>query len=113
MVYGDYRNDHPISEIVHAGRAPARLMLRPSRGPVAGFFAAEEKPPLVVTVDRRQVRRRALPMTFSTSRWGCGRADKAAQGSRWMSALSSLAPQIATYLAAYRVPVAWDATADR
>ena len=50
-------------------------------------------------------------MTFDIA-MGVRRTDKELK-TQVDSALSSLAPQIKTILAAYRVPVAWDPTADR
>ena len=41
MVYGDYRNDHPISEIVHAV-ATGEVDVAAVWGPVAGYFARGE-----------------------------------------------------------------------
>ena len=109
MVYGDYRDDHPLSEIVHAV-ATGEVDVAAVWGPVAGYFAAKEKPPLVVTAIAGNPEAR-LPMTFDIA-MGVRQADKALKA-EVDSALSSLAPQIKTILAAYRVPVAWDATADR
>ena len=45
MVYGDYRDDHPLSEIVHAVAAGDVAAVW---GPVAVYFGAKEKPRLVV-----------------------------------------------------------------
>lgn len=109
MVYGDYRNDHPLSEIVDAV-ASGKVDVAAVWGPVAGYFAAKEKPPLVVTPIAGDVEAR-LPMTFDIA-MGVPRTDKELK-TQVDSALSSLAPQIKTILAAYRVPVAWDPTADR
>lgn len=109
MVYGDYRNDHPLSEIVHAV-ATGRVDVAAVWGPVAGYFAAKEKPPLVVTAIEGNVEAR-LPMTFDIS-MGVRRTDKELK-TQVDSALSSLAPNIRTILAAYGVPVAWEPSADR
>ena len=109
MVYGDYRNDHPLSEIVHAV-ATGEVDVAAVWGPVAGYFAAKEKPPLVVTAIEGNAEAR-LPMTFDIA-MGVRRTDKELKA-QVDSALSSLAPQIATILAAYGVPVAWEATTGR
>ena len=79
-------------------------------GPVAGYFARKEKPPLVVIpiVGNPEAR---LSMTFAIA-MGVPRTDKELKA-QVDSALSSLAPQIRTILAYYGVPVAWEATADR
>ena len=109
MVYGDYRDDHPLSGIVHAV-ATGEVDVAAVWGPVAGYFAAKEKPPLVVTAieGNREAR---LPMTFDIS-MGVRRTDEELK-TLADSALSSLAPQIGTILAAYGVPVAWEPSADR
>ena len=104
MVYGDYRDDHPLSEIVHAV-ATGKVDVAAVWGPVAGYFAAKEKPPLVVTAIEGNVEAR-LPMTFDIS-MGVRRTDKELK-TQVDSALSSLAPQIGMILAAYDVPVAWE-----
>ncbi|MGB7975441.1 MAG: quinoprotein dehydrogenase-associated putative ABC transporter substrate-binding protein [Roseiarcus sp.] len=109
MVYGDYRNDHPLSEIVHAV-ATGEVDVAAVWGPVAGYFAAKEKPPLVVTAIEGNAEAR-LPMTFDIA-MGVRRTDKELK-TEVDSALSSLASQIGSILASYDVPVAWDATADR
>ncbi len=73
-------------------------------GPVAGYFAAKEKPPLVVTAIAGNPEAR-LPMTFDIA-IGVRRADKALKV-EVDSALSSLAPKIRTILASYGIPVVW------
>lgn len=73
-------------------------------GPVAGCFAAKEKPPLVVTAIAGNPEAR-LPMTFDIA-IGVRRADKALKV-EVDSALSSLAPKIRTILASYSIPVVW------
>jgi mxaJ protein len=100
MVYGDYRNDHPLSEIVHAV-SMGEVDVAAVWGPVAGYFAAKEKPPLVVTPIAANPEAR-LPMTFDIS-MGVRRSDTGLKA-QVESALTSLAPQIQTILAAYGVP---------
>ncbi len=109
MVYGDYRDDHPLSEIVDAV-AKGKVDVAAVWGPVAGYFAAKEKPPLVVTSIAGNPEAR-LPMTFDIA-MGVRRTDKELKA-QVDSALTSLAPQIKTILASYGVPVEWEATADR
>ena len=58
MVYGDYRNDHPLSEIVHAV-AKGEVDVAAVWGPVAGYFAREGKAAARGHPDRRKSRRRA------------------------------------------------------
>jgi mxaJ protein len=108
MVYGDYRNDHPISEIVHAV-ATGDVDVAAVWGPVAGYFAREEKPPLVVTSIAASPEARA-PMTFDIS-MGVRRTDKQLKA-EVDSALSSLAPEIKKILVSYGVPVLWVDTND-
>ena len=109
MVYGDYRDDHPLSEVVDAV-AKGQVDVAAVWGPVAGYFARKEKPPLVVTpiVGNPEAR---LPMTFDIA-MGVRRTDKELKA-QVDSVLSSVAPQIRTILASYGVPIAWEATADR
>jgi mxaJ protein len=104
MVYGDYRDDHPLSEIVHAV-AMGEVDVAAVWGPVAGYFARKEKPPLVVTsiVGSSEAR---LPMSFDIS-MGVRRNDKQLKA-QVESALSASAPQIKTILASYGVPVMWE-----
>ena len=108
MVYGDYRNDHPLSEIVDAV-ASGEVDVAAVWGPVAGYFAREEKPPLVVTPIDSTVEAR-VPMTFDIS-MGVRRTDKELKA-EVESALSSLAPQINAILASYGVPVVWEMQTD-
>jgi mxaJ protein len=101
MVYGDYRDDHPLSEIVHAVAA-GKVDIAAVWGPVAGYFAHKEKPPLVVTSIVGSVEAR-LPMTFDIA-MGVRRTDKELKA-QLDSALTSLAPQIQTILISYGVPI--------
>jgi mxaJ protein len=109
MVYGDYRNDHPLSEIVHAV-ATGEVDIAAVWGPVAGYFAEKEKPQLIVTAIEGNVEAR-LPMTFDIS-MGVQRTDKELK-TQVDSALSSLAPQIGMILAGYGVPVEWEPSTGR
>ncbi len=108
MVYGDYRNDHPLSEIVDAV-ASGEVDVAAVWGPIAGYFAREEKPPLVVTPINSTVEAR-VPMTFDIS-MGVRRTDKELKA-KVESALSALAPQINAILASYGVPVVWEMQTD-
>jgi quinoprotein dehydrogenase-associated probable ABC transporter substrate-binding protein len=108
MVYGDYRDDHPLSRIIDAVAA-GKVDVAAVWGPVAGYFAREEKPPLVVTLIAAPAEAR-LPMTFDIS-MGVRRSDKALR-EQVDSALSSLAPQINAILASYGVPVVWEPPGD-
>jgi mxaJ protein len=69
-------------------------------GPVAGYFALKEKPPLVVTSIAGSVEAR-LPFDIAT---GVRRTDRELKA-KVDSALMSLALQIQTILASYSVPV--------
>jgi mxaJ protein len=108
MVYGDYRDDHPLSEIVHAV-ATGEVDVAAVWGPVAGYFARKEKPPLAVTPIAGNAEAR-LPMTFDIS-MGVRRTDRELKA-QVESALSSLAPQIKMILASYGVPVVWEPPTD-
>jgi mxaJ protein len=78
-------------------------------GPVAGYFAREEKPPLVATSIAGSAEAR-LPITFDIS-MGVRKTDKQLKG-EVESALSSLAPQIKSILGSYGVPVVWPPPTD-
>jgi mxaJ protein len=101
MIYGDYRDDHPLSAIVHAA-ATGEVDVAAVWGPVAGYFARKEQPPLVVTAIAGSPEAR-LPMTFDIS-IGVGKTDKQLK-SQVDRALLSLAQQIKTILTAYGVPL--------
>jgi len=105
MVYGDYRKDHPLSGIVDAV-ATGKVDVAAVWGPIAGYFAREEKPPLIVTSIAGSPQAR-LPMTFDIA-MGVRRTDKALKA-EVDRALTSLAPQIKAILASYGVPVVWEA----
>ena len=92
-----------MSEIVHAV-AKGEVDVAAVWGPVAGYFARKEKPPLVVTAIEGNAEAR-LPMTFDIS-MGVRRTDKELKA-QVDSALSSLAPQIKEILVSYGVPVLW------
>lgn len=108
MVYGDYRNDHPLSGIVDAV-ATGKVDVAAVWGPVASYFARKEKPPLVVTSIAGSSEAR-LPMTFDIA-MGVRRTDKALKA-EVDRVLSSLAPHIKAILASYRVPVVWEPRTD-
>ena len=98
-----------MSDIVDAV-ATGKVDVAAVWGPVAGYFAAKEKPPLVVTPIEGNVEAR-MPMTFDIS-MGVRRTDKELK-TQVDAALSSLAPRIAMILATYGVPVAWEPSTDR
>ncbi len=62
MIYGDYRDDHPLSAIVHAVAA-GEVDVAAVWGAIAGYFARKEQPPLVVTAIAGSPEAR-LPMTL-------------------------------------------------
>ena len=107
MVYGDYRDDHPLSGIVHAVE---RSTLQPCGGR-SQATSLQKKSRRSWSPPSREMWRRAFQMTFDIS-MGVRRTDKPLKA-QVDSALSSLAPQIGTILAAYGVPVAWEPSADR
>ena len=108
MVYGDYRNDHPLSEIVNAV-ARGEVDVAAVWGPVAGYFAREQRPPLVVTSIRAGADA-SMPMTFDIS-MGVRETDHELEA-EVQSALDSLAPRIRTILASYGVPLAGEQPAN-
>ena len=108
MVYGDYRNDHPLSEIVNAV-ARGEVDVAAVWGPVAGYFAREQRPPLVVTSIAAGADA-SMPMTFDIS-MGVRKTDHELEA-EVQSALDSLAPRIRTILASYGVPLAGEQPAN-
>ena len=89
MIYGDYRDDHPLSAIVHAVAA-GEVDIAAVWGAIAGYFARKEQPPLVVTAIAGSPEAR-LPMTLDIS-IGVRKTDKQLY-SQLDGALLSLAPQ--------------------
>lgn len=100
MVYGDYRDKQPLSEIVRAV-ATGEVDVAAVWGPVAGYFARQENPPLVVTPIVGS--NGPLRMTFDIA-MGVRKTDKQL-GAEVQSALTALAPQIETILTSYGVPL--------
>jgi mxaJ protein len=101
MVYGDYRDNEPLSEIVRAV-AMGEVDVAAVWGPVAGYFAREENPPLVVTPIATDPSE-PVRMMFEIS-MGVRKADREL-GAEVQSALSALAPQATAILSFYGVPL--------
>ena len=101
-VYGDYRDAAPSRRIVDAV-AKREVDLAAVWGPIAGFFASQENPPLVVT-PIAQPNDAPIPMSFDIAmgvrRPAVDLADAVNQ------ALAELEPQIHEILVAYHVPLA-------
>lgn len=101
-VYGDYRKASPISNIV-AAVANGEIDVAAVWGPVGGYFASRQNPPLIVTPIAAKLTDR-IPMSFDIS-MGVRKSDPDL-GEAVQRALDDLAPQIATILKAYGVPLA-------
>ena len=100
MLYGDYRRPSPPAAIVDAvahGQVDIALVW----GPLAGYFAARETPPLTVT-PVKDVADGAWPMQFDIS-MGVRKGDTALRD-RLDAALSRERGRIDAILDAYHVP---------
>ena len=64
-VYGDYRKEHPASKIVDAV-ARGEIDVAAVWGPVAGYFAGRETPPLTITPIEAGPTE-LIPLTFDIS----------------------------------------------
>jgi mxaJ protein len=100
-VLGDYGQPNPPARIVEAV-AEGQIDVAVVWGPVAGYFAAQETPPLVVTPVAHQFDTATLPMAFNIS-MGV-RLDEGELRMRIEDALRARKPQIDALLAAYHVP---------
>jgi mxaJ protein len=74
-VYGDYREPAPPARIVHAV-ARGEVDVAVVWGPLAGYFARRERPPLEVVPVSPQVDAPGLPLAFDIA-MGVRRADRA------------------------------------
>jgi mxaJ protein len=101
-VYGDYREPSPTRRIVDAV-ANHEIDVAAVWGPIAGFFAAEENPPLTLT-PIAQPDDTPLPLTFDIAM--CVRRTDVDLAAAVNRALEDLQPQIHDILIAYHVPLA-------
>ena len=100
-VYGDYRRDDPAADIVRAV-AKGDIDVAAVWGPIGGYFAERQSPPLVVTPIEDEAGD-GVPMRFAIS-MGVRKRD-AELGEAVQRALDDLAPDIRSILASYDVPV--------
>jgi mxaJ protein len=101
MVYGDYRDRNPASEIVKAV-ASGEIDVAIVWGPMAGYFAAREDVPLRLKLVEPRIDGPRLPMVFDIS-MGVRKEDRALRD-EVDGALSDLKPQIDEVLDKYNVP---------
>ena len=100
-VYGDYREAAPTRRIVDAV-ANHEIDVAAVWGPIGGFFAAEEKPPLTLT-PIAQPDDTPLPLAFDIAM--CVRKPDIDLAAAVNRALDDLQPQIDALLIAYHVPL--------
>jgi len=101
MIYGDYREDAPASNIMKAV-ANGDIDVAVVWGPLAGYFASRESVPLRLSFVTPQIDGPRLPMAFDAN-MGVRRGDRALLEDV-NSALAKLKPQIDAILADYGVP---------
>ena len=75
MVYGDYRDEAPASNIMKAVAA-GEIDVAIVWGPLAGYFATREDVPLVLTFVKPEIDGPRLPMAFDAN-MGVRRTDRA------------------------------------
>ena len=100
-VYGDYRTAAPVAPIVLAV-ADREIDVAAVWGPVAGYFAERQSPPLVVTPLADQGTAR-IPMVFDIAMGVRKRDDDLKQAVQ--AALDALKPRIDETLRQYGVPI--------
>lgn len=101
MIYGDYRDPNPASEIMKAV-ASGEIDVAIVWGPMAGYFAAREDVPLRLKLVEPRIDGPRLPMVFDIS-MGVRKEDRALRD-EVDAALSDLKPQIDEVLDEYNVP---------
>lgn len=106
MVYGDYDDQAPQEAIMKAV-ASGEIDVAFVWGPVAGYFAGKERPPLKVTPLAARFDGPQLPMTYDVS-MGMRRADRHLR-EEVEAVLDRHRPEIRTLLRRYRLPRADDA----
>lgn len=100
MLYGDYREPSPAGRIISAvGRGEIDIAL--AWGPLGGYFAAREHPPLHV-MPVSPLNEPGLPMAWDISM--AVRKGDASLLAEIDGALAKLAPEIDAILAEYEVP---------
>lgn len=101
MVYGDYREDSPASNVMKAV-AKGDVDVAIVWGPLAGYFATREDVPLRLSFVTPQIDGPRLPMAFDAN-MGVRRTDPALLD-EVNTAIVKLRPQIDEILADYGVP---------
>ena len=101
MVYGDYRDEAPASNIMKAV-AKGDIDVAIVWGPLAGYFSSRESVPLRLTFVTPQIDGPRLPMAFDAN-MGVRRTDRGLLEDV-NAALAKLKPQIDAILADYGVP---------
>jgi mxaJ protein len=101
MIYGDYRDHNPASEIMKAV-ASGEIDVAIVWGPMAGYFAAREDVPLRLKLVEPRIDGPRLPMVFDIS-MGVRKEDRALRD-EVDAALWDLKPQIDEVLDTYNVP---------
>ncbi|HEX2163302.1 MAG TPA: substrate-binding domain-containing protein, partial [Thermoanaerobaculia bacterium] len=100
-VYGDYREESPPAEIVRAvGRGEVDLAV--VWGPLAGYWAARQEPPLPIVPVSPEIDLPFLPFVFDVA-MGVRRGDEALRD-RLDRAIAARRGEIDTILADYGVP---------
>jgi mxaJ protein len=110
MLYGDYRQPHPLSAIIDAVEN-GDVDMAVAWGPMAGYFASQGSIPLAVEPVQPWRDGRELPMAFYIS-MGVRRGDNALL-QRLNDSLERNQTAISAILAEYHVPVLPDAFALR
>jgi mxaJ protein len=100
-LYGDYGAPNPPARIVQAV-ADGEIAVAAAWGPMAGYFAARQTPPLRAVPVKPQIDGPRLPMAFDIS-MGVRREDEALR-EEIDAALLRLKSEIDAILAAYHVP---------
>jgi len=101
LVYGDYRDRNPASAIMSAV-AKGDIDVAIVWGPLAGYFASRESPPLRVKLVTPENDGPRLPMMFDANMGT--RTDDVSLREKVNAALVRLKPQIDRILASYCVP---------
>lgn len=102
-LYGDYGKPHPPSEIVEAVAA-GEIDVALVWGPLAGYFAARQVPPLRVTLVTPPFDGARLPMAFDIAMAVRRDDDEGAFAQEIGGALRRHRPEIDAILADYRLP---------
>jgi mxaJ protein len=100
-VYGDYREQNPVGDIVRAV-AKGEIDVAAVWGPIGGYFARRQSPPLVVT-PLATLGTARIPMVFDIAMGVRKRDEELAQAVQ--AALDDLKPRIDRMLREYGAPL--------